>query len=65
MAFTIYKVQLREPKPFMKREDTNNVETYLPILKRHQLIEAEWHIYTSVNYTVIGSDNGLLLSKTE
>ena len=25
----------------------------------HQLIEAEWRIYTSVNYTIIGSDNGL------
>ena len=23
-------------------------------------IEAEWCIYTSVNYTIIGSDNGLL-----
>ena len=22
-------------------------------------IEAEWHIYASVNYTIIGSDNGL------
>ena len=25
-----------------------------------QLIEAEWRIYASVNYTIIGSDNGLL-----
>ena len=25
----------------------------------HELIEAEWRIYASVNYTIIGSDNGL------
>ena len=25
----------------------------------HYLIEAEWRIYVSVNYTIIGSDNGL------
>ena len=24
-----------------------------------QLIEAEWHIYASVNHTITGSDNGL------
>ena len=24
-----------------------------------QLIEAEWRIYASVNFTIIGSDNGL------
>ena len=24
-----------------------------------QLIEAEWRIYASANYTIIGSDNGL------
>ena len=24
-----------------------------------QLIEDEWHVYASVNYAIIGSDNGL------
>ena len=24
-----------------------------------KLTEAEWHIYASANYTIIGSDNGL------
>ena len=26
---------------------------------RYQLIEAEWHIYASVNKAIIGSNNGL------
>ena len=27
--------------------------------KMSELIEAEWRIYAPVNYTIIGSDNGL------
>ena len=29
-------------------------------VKESKFIEAEWHIYASVNYTIIGSDYGLL-----
>ena len=38
------------------------VELQLNFIYNHlyQLIEAEWHIYVSINYASIGSDNGLL-----
>ena len=41
----------------------NEEQFQLPTPSQHQLIEAEWRIYASVNWTIIGSDNGLLLGR--
>ena len=31
----------------------------------HPPVEAEWHIYASVNYTIIGSDNGFTAGRRQ